>query len=133
MNHDDDVAMAGEWDRVAGVAVLLPDLIQWRWTKGLTVLDLSDRSAGSEGPGGHRLDRRTATVALGMNERVRERGTSEGEEADLGLARVWQGRVALSAGEMMGRRVMAGAWPSRPRVAGRRPPPLYEQRRKERG
>ena len=95
MNRDDGVAMAGEGDRVAGVSVLLPDLIQRRWTKGSRVLDLPDRSAGSEGPGGRGLDRRMATVALGMNERVRERGTSKGEEADLGLARVWQGRGGL--------------------------------------
>jgi len=112
--------MAGEGDRVTGVAVLLPDLIQRRWTKGWTVLDLPDRSAGSEGPGGRGLNRRTATVALGRSERLRERGTSEGEEADLGLARVWQGRVALSAGgddgeAQDGRRVAIAAtcgWPS---------------------
>ena len=120
MNRDDGVAMAGEGDRVAGVSVLLPDLIQRRWTKGSTMLDLPDRSAGSEGPGGRGLDRRTATVVLGMNEHVRERGTSMGEEADLGLARVWQGRVALSAGgddgeAQDGRRVTiaaTGGWPS---------------------
>ena len=32
-----------------------------------------------------------------------------------------------------GARRMAGTWPSRPRAAARRPPPLCEQRRKERG
>ena len=32
-----------------------------------------------------------------------------------------------------GARRMTGTWPSRPRAAGRRPPPLCEQRRKERG
>ena len=55
-----------------------------------------------------------------MNERVRERGTSDGEEADLGLAMVWQGLVALSAwgddGEAQDGMHVAitatGGWPS---------------------
>ena len=82
MNRDDGVTMAGEGDWVAGVAVLLPDLIQRCWTKGSTMLDLPDRSAGSEGPGGRGLDRRMATVALGGGSgRGGGKGESEGGRA----------------------------------------------------
>ena len=103
------MAWVGEGVRVVGVAALLPDLIQRHRTKRLTASELPDRPAKPERRGGLGVDQRTATVALGRSERVRERGTSEGEEEDLGLARVWHGRVAYPPGETMGRRRMVGA------------------------
>ena len=73
-NRGDGVAMAGEGGRVAGVAVLLPDLIQRHWTKVSMALGLPDRSAGSEGLGGRGVDGDVAAATLGCARQREGRG-----------------------------------------------------------
>ena len=56
-------------------------MVRWsrKTSRGMTVLGDSSERAGDNG--GHGINRRTATVALGRSERVRERGKVDlGEE-----------------------------------------------------
>ena len=72
MQHGDDGAEEEEGVEVGALAA--PSAVQWHQKKKTTALELHDRPARPEGPGGRGFDRRTVTVALGRSERVRDRG-----------------------------------------------------------
>ena len=72
---------AEEEEEVIALAVGAPGLVRWsrKTSRGTTVLGDSSERAGDSG--GRGINRRTATVALGRSERVRERGKVDlGEE-----------------------------------------------------